>query len=145
MIAANEDIDRRRYPLDPDATSARPSYPTPYRSGRRTAGRRVRGNLLARDDRTLHGGVPGAPRGGAHQRLRPGAGTPIRERAPEGIGPGGGEARQGAAGGAVRVRAQRRPQPDGGRPGQAAPRSQTFRELREPTAIPPVAVFVGAG
>ena len=53
------------------------------------------------------------------QRLRAGARAPLRPRAAEGARAGGGRDREGAARGAVRLRAQRRSQPDGGRARQA--------------------------
>ena len=119
-IREEADDVRRRSIRSPNATSSsRPSgLPTssPESSAQETIDR-----YIGRVDRPA--------RRRTDQRVRAGARAPLRPRAAEGARPGGRDRRQGAAGGAVRLRPQRRPQPDGRRPREAALRGAHPRPL----------------
>ncbi len=74
-----------------------------------------------------------------HQRVRAGARAPLRPRAPPGARTSGGEADQGTARGALRLRPQRRPQPDGRGPGEA-PLRRVASMCARPAATPPIEI-----
>ena len=94
------------------------------KQGRRGAGGRVRRHLLRGDDRALHARVARPLRRRLDQRLRARAGASLRARAAQGARPGRRDDREGAARGAVRLRPQRRSQPDGRRAASSsAPRA----------------------
>ena len=98
----------------------RPDHAASRREGSRRARRRVRRRLLTRDDRAVHRRLARPARLGAVHRLPAGPRTPLRPRAAARPRPIGRHHRQGDAGGALRVRPERRTQPDGCRPPAAA-------------------------